>query len=273
LNGTVFRTAKAITVFDVEGPIGNLVMKHFGIEFTGESTGNGIQIQNPSSPSAHSYAVINGEFEDIAVLNNDASHYAFYISNFQHLNCHSLRSWGGPFLYLFSNDYDVQYGNSVFEECYGMINVPIQNHAVQICASGESSGNFTNLIQFIRLQINFFAPSTGTDWNSYQAALYLSSARYISFQNLDIEDLETSKHLVKVISMVDNCRSIVFYNPYFYCEASGSKIRAEGDCYPITFYDGVFVLKEIELTANYPNVLVNPFLCGTNVHAPTRVVR
>lgn len=270
LYGTVFRTSKAINVFDIQGPIGCLVIKNIGIEFTGATTGNGIMIWNPAAPAFHSYAVINGVLENIAVLNNDGGHYAFYFSNFQHLVCTLLRSWGGPFLYLHGNDYSTQYGNSVFTECYGMIRVPIENHAVFIWTEGSSSGNWTNLMQFIRLQLNFFAPPTGSSWETYKGALFIKSGRYIMFHDLDIEDLEPTPHLVKVISINDNSRGIVFMNPFFYCEAAGSKIRAESDCYPISFYDGVFNLREIELLAG-PNCLFNPFFYGVGIDAPTRI--
>ena len=250
LYGTVLRTSQNIDVLVFSGSVFNVVVKNIGIEFTGASTGSGLKVYNPNSPSADSYAITYGIFEDIAVLNNDGDSYAFYFENTVHIEGTLLRSWGGLFFYYGTNDYDCQYGNAVFNELYCYVTKVCSNNIffVNAITSDGSSLNVTGLMQFNRVQIN---AGTEVVTDPY-AALFLNRTHDTTFIALDIEC-----PVEYVIIIKSQSRSITFINPYLWSTHADSIIYADVDCKAITFIEGWYDIKKIQL-ASYPNAMINP---------------
>lgn len=244
LYGTVLRSSSAINMIEIQGAVFNVEIRDIGIEFTGESTGHGIKAYNPDAPTEKSYGLTYGVFENIAVLNNDGTHYAFYFENFQHLVCNLLRSWGGAFLYLKGNDNLIQYGNSVFSECYTYAYKTTSLSIMEVTTSGVWTGNWTNLMQFNRLQLNCFG--------SAPRCLYLHNVRLTTFVALEIETT-----LAELIKIDEHSLDIVFINPFFWSTHENSIIWADSDCTAISFIEGWFDIASIQLKA-VPNLLLNP---------------
>ena len=246
LYGTVLRTSAAIDAINIKGPVFNVEIRNIAIEFTGASSGYGIKIYNSNSPTGDSYGLTYGVLENIAVLNNDGSHYAYYFENIQHLDCTLLRSWGGPFLYILGNDYDCQYGNSVFTECYTYSYKTTTLPIFMINTTGVWTGNWTNLMTFNRLQLNNFGTSA-------PQVMYLHNARYTTFLNCEIET-----DLVNVIKMDEHCQVITFYSPYLWStNTTDSLVWVDSDCTSIDFFGGFYDIAKIENKA-VPNAFINP---------------
>lgn len=246
LYGTVLRSSAAINIIEIQGPVFNVEIRNIGIEFTGASSGYGIYIYNPNSPTGDSFGLTYGVLENIAVLNNDGSHYAYYFENIQHLSCTLLRSWGGPFLFILGNDYDCQYGNSVFYECYTYSYKTTALPIMWINTTGTYQGNWTNLMTFDRLQLNCFGTSS-------PRALYIHNGKLMSFIQCEIET-----DLVEVLKIDEHSSEITFVNPFFWStNTTDSLIYVDSDCRAISFIEGFFDIAKIQLRA-VPNALINP---------------
>lgn len=246
LYGTVLRSSSAINMIEIQGPVFNVEIRNIGIEFTGASTGHGIYIYNSNSPTGDSYGLTYGVLENIAVLNNDGSHYAYYFENIQHLSNTLLRSWGGPFLYILGNDYDCQYGNSIFYECYTYSYKTTSLPIMLINTTGTYQGNWTNLMTFDRLQLNVFGTSA-------PRVLYIHNGKLLSFIQCEIET-----DIVEVLKIDEHSSEITFLNPFFWStNTTDSLIYADSDCRAITFIEGFYDIAKIQLRA-VPNALINP---------------
>lgn len=180
LYGSVLRVGDDLAAIRIIGEQYSVIVKNLGIQFDTSNTREGIKIE-PAAAGYGNKGLTYGEFENIAVLANNGTHYAFEFKNFQHLKCERLRSWGGPFIFIqVAESADVNYGNSVFEECYTFTNVTVPNSKAIVWISNATAAT-QNLMLFNRLQINSHAGNTA------HSGLYLENAKYLTFIAFDIE--------------------------------------------------------------------------------------
>jgi hypothetical protein len=197
LSGVVFNVSHNDDAFYVKDNVFNFRMAHMGFMLPATSTGAAVSLKS----SADDWGTIYGELDDISVLNlGDGA--SFYLNNFQHLYCKRLRSWGGAFLYLSGIDASIDYGNSVFDECYAYVNKAIGATLLGIVTLVKYTGNRICLLQFNRLQVNAYA--------NEKPVIKLHDADLVQFIGLDVE----SDH--EYLVHAENSNWNTFVNPYFY---------------------------------------------------------
>jgi hypothetical protein len=177
LYGAVFTSDQAIDMFQFEEDSYGTELINIGIKFTGASTGHGVSADQGQSKRT----VCFGRVENVTVLGNNSSHYAFNFKNIQHTYLSRLSGFGGPTLKIVNDDTTpINYGNLIAQMIYGYIGPnPVANgcHPFHL----ESVNGFFNLSGFYRLQANYY-PSSASPADHW--GLYLKGIRDMHFGRL-----------------------------------------------------------------------------------------
>lgn len=245
LSGTVFFVDgfTGTAALAIVGNINNFVMGHFGVWFdTGESA-----IAVGCYSTTADWGIVGGIIEDISVLNNSGAQFAYYFQNFQHLSIRNLRAWGGAFMACIGDDSDIDYGNTVFSECYAYVDRAVSTPAILYFKL--TAGNKMNLIECNHVQVNAKASDT-------TAVLKCDGCRYISFNTLNIE---TNNQWAMVLA---NSEELTFNNPYVWCEnvpPEGQKnIHWEDSCSYICMFGGMLDVKQLDTGTGAGNLICAP---------------
>lgn len=225
LTGTVFHvTAENVPAIRVKGEIYSVIIKNIGIQFEVSDTLEGLRLE-PAETGYGRKGLCYGEFDNIAVLGNDGNAYAFEFKNFLHIIASRLRSWGGLFMSLQNyGTADVNYGDSIFEECYCFTNKTLDPSKAIIWISTDNPNAIQNLILFERLDVN------SHNGNTAYAVLQLESVSYTTFIETDIE---TDIH--RPVRIEDNSDFVTFIGGLIWSSNDTSMISVASDCDKVSF--------------------------------------
>jgi hypothetical protein len=247
LSGTVLKVNAGFAgdrVLWVSGNVNNVRLGHFGIWFNTAISAYGLICYNDDLDWGITYGII----EDISVLNGAGTSYAFYFQNFQHLNVRNLRSWGGGFIKMENYDVDIDYGNSVFSECYAYVD-RATGTLPAIVSLDLVAGNKLNLMSITRLQVN-------AKYGDSTAVVKVDGCRYISFNELNVE---TENQFALIVTASEE---ITFNNPYVWSSNTPpegqSNVHWEDSCSYIVMFGGMMDVKVLDTGTGAGNLIVAP---------------
>jgi len=179
MTGVVISITTASTnAITIAGTRGNIRIENIGIHFSGSGTGIGVY-----SPAAHDQSgLMYCTLRNIVVWGHDASHYAFYLVNFQHCEFTLLYSFGGPAFHFATNSSTLCYGISNIGLIYARVPVTISGMTLNVInmvggANSSFAGARINRLHVMDRRIE----STG-------ASLYMRYADDCDIREADIED-------------------------------------------------------------------------------------
>lgn len=257
LYGSVIKVPESgIDAIHIQGQRYGIVIRDLGIWFNVANTGNGI-----STDMGQNYTVTHCTIQNVKILNHDKNHYALQMCNFLHWKVEQIMAWGGPFLNIYGNKQGFQSGNSVFQGLYGYIKwdlgaIDYTNgpYPVFIHKKDSLTSDFTNLMEFSRLQIN--NPWHQTSNNYY--VMTVRGCRYSTFRNLDLEGVEANN------LQLGSCISLTFINPYLWAMTpANAYLNVAADNEYVLFQNGY--LNTI-LDSNYTDTYIGCKIVGTIEH-------
>jgi hypothetical protein len=195
----------------ISGQVYGIIIENLGVEFDSKPTGNGIS----TDMNVNQYTITACIVQNVKILNCDSSHYALQFENFLDVQVSQVMAWGGPLLNLYGNYNGSASGNSVFSQLYGYINYTITPISfndgpypifIHVNETLDATNQWMNLMTLTRLQVN--DPTTQNDSSFYECAIW--NCRYTTFNNLDLEGVNTNK-----IEMRSDL-SVTFNNAYLW---------------------------------------------------------
>lgn len=197
--GAVFSIpTNSINALTITGTRGSINIRNIGIHFLTGTTGHGVYSPAALDVTGLAYCDLN----NIVVWNNDATHYAFWLVNFDHSNFDRLFSWGGPGFHLETSSTFMTFGISHFGLTYTQVlpTLTLTKNVYEII--GSSPTIWMAGIKFDRMQaMDKSISNTGS-------GLYLQYVIDSDFREVDIENPAK-----KMITM-DQCKYVNIYNSF-----------------------------------------------------------
>jgi len=238
LGGTVLRvTANNTRGITIQGEVTSVIIKNIGIQFDVEDTLEGLVIL-PAGSGYGRKGLAYGELENIAVYGNDGESYAFDLKNFMLIKAERLRSWGGGFMFLqVAESGDINWGNSVFEQCFTFTTKTMGASKPIFYISTANISGIMNLLLFERLQINSWAD------NYAPYGMLLEYGSYITFVGLDIEtDIQIP------VQIEDNSDFVTFIGGLVWSSNTTSKIVVDATSDYVSFRGMTLAVNSLDIS-------------------------